>query len=85
MCIRDRVTSSQVISVCVPANTNTKKLIVTEDTNLLFPPILRKFLNTEDFFRIETEGSALQTITLNLTYTYCNGAVNDSQIVIQQP
>ena len=79
------VTSSQVISVCVPANTNTQNLIVTEDTNLLFPPILRKFLNTEDFFRIETEGSALQTITLNLTYTYCNGAVNDSQIVIQQP
>lgn len=79
------VTSSQIIEVCVPANANPQTFIVTEDTNLLFPPILYKYVNTEDNFRIVTEGSANQTIVLTVTFTYCNGAVDDQTIVIQQP
>ena len=79
------VTASQNIVVCVPANANPQTLLVTEDTNLLFPPILYKYINTEDNFRIQTEGSANQTIILTVTFTYCNGTVDDQTIVIQQP
>ena len=60
-------------------------IFIDEDTNLLFPPILYKYVNTEDNFRIVTEGSANQTIVLTVTFTYCNGAVDDQTIVIQQP
>ena len=79
------VTSSQVISVCVPANATPQTLIVTEESNPLFPPILRKYLVTENFERIETENSSAQNIALTVTETYCNGAVNDYTIYITQP
>ena len=79
------VTSSQVISVCVPANATPQTLIVTEESNSLLPPILRKYLVTENFERIETEDSAAQNIALTVTETYCNGAVNDYTIYITQP
>tara|TARA_R110002020_G_scaffold469165_1_gene693958 strand:- start:1601 stop:3964 length:2364 start_codon:yes stop_codon:yes gene_type:complete len=71
------ITSSQIVEVCVPANSNTQDLIVTEDA--------ANYVNTENFFRIETEESAPQSITLNVTHTYCNGATNDTSIIIQQP
>jgi hypothetical protein len=79
------VTSSQVISVCVPANATPQTLIVTEESNSLLPPILRKYLVTENFERIQTEDSSAQNIALTVTETYCNGAVNDYTIYITQP
>jgi len=79
------VTSSQVISVCVPANATPQTLIVTEESNSLLPPILRKYLVTENFERIQTENSSAQNIALTVTETYCNGAVNDYTIYITQP
>tara|TARA_Y100001937_G_scaffold123500_1_gene186477 strand:+ start:869 stop:3262 length:2394 start_codon:yes stop_codon:yes gene_type:complete len=79
------VTSSQVISVCVPANATPQTLIVTEESNSLLPPILRKYLVTETFENIVTENSSQQSIELTVTETYCNGAVNDYTIFITQP
>tara|TARA_R110002020_G_scaffold252774_2_gene466607 strand:+ start:433 stop:2778 length:2346 start_codon:yes stop_codon:yes gene_type:complete len=71
------ITSSQVVAVCVPANSNTQELIITEDA--------ADYINTSNFFRIETEESAPQTITLTVTHTYANGSVNDTSIIITQP
>ena len=90
------VTSSQVISVCVPANATPQTKIVTEESNSLLPPILRKYVVTEAFENVVigwlessldviTEDSAAQTIELTVTETYCNGAVNDYTIYITQP
>lgn len=79
------VTSSQVISVCVPANATPQTKIVTEESNSLLPPILRKYVVTEAFENVITEDSAAQTIALTVTETYCNGAVNDYTIYITQP
>ena len=79
------VTSSQVISVCVPANANTIKYIVEEDNNTLLPPVLWKYINTENNQRLIGESSANQIIALTVTETYCNGAVNDYTIYITQP
>ncbi len=71
------VTSSQVISVCVPANSNTIEYIVAENGT--------DFINTENNQRIVSEQSASQIIALSVTETYCNGAVNDYTIFITQP
>ena len=71
--------------VCVPVNANTKKQLVTEDTNTLFPPILHKNINTEDFFRVITEGSANQIITLTVTYSFNNMLDTTQTITIVQP
>ena len=71
------ITSSQIVVVCFPANSNTKQLLVTEDA--------ADHINTEDFFRLETEESAPQTITLTVTQTYCNGNTTTNTIIIQQP
>ena len=71
------VTSSQIVSVCVPANANAKDYIITETT--------LDNLNTSLFEQIITEESAEQTITIDIQENYCNGAVNDTQIIIQQP
>jgi hypothetical protein len=79
------VTSSQIISVCVPANANTIKYIVEEDSNSLLPPFLWKYVNTENNQRLIGESSANQIIALTVTETYCNGAVNDYTIYITQP
>jgi uncharacterized pyridoxamine 5'-phosphate oxidase family protein len=40
------VTSSQIISVCVPVNNNPKCYIMDESNNALFPPILHNFNST---------------------------------------
>ena len=79
------VTSSQIISVCVPANATPQTKIVTEESNSLLPPILRKYVVTEAFENVITEDSAAQNIALTVTETYCNGAVNDYTIYITQP
>ena len=71
------ITSSQIVVVCFPANSNTQELLVTEDA--------ADHINTEDYFRLETEESAQQSITLTVTQTYCNGNTTTNTIIIQQP
>ena len=79
------ITSSQVISVCVPANANSKQNIVDESNDSTAPAILFKLISTEDDVPIITEQSATQIISLLVTQTYCNGAVLENTIIIQQP
>lgn len=69
------ITSSQFISVCIPENTNTPANILTENSDSLI---------TEEFQNIVTENSAVQVITLTITYTLSNGQQVANQIQILQ-
>lgn len=79
------ITSSQIISVCVPVNANSKGYIVDESNDPTAPAILFKLISTEDDVPVITEQSATQNISLLVTQTYCNGAVLENTIIIQQP
>tara|TARA_R110002020_G_scaffold240377_1_gene453247 strand:+ start:20269 stop:22743 length:2475 start_codon:yes stop_codon:yes gene_type:complete len=79
------ITSSQIVAVCVPVNANTKSYIVDESNDSTAPSILFKLISTEDDVPIITEQSSTQTISLLITQTYCNGAVTENTIIIQQP
>jgi len=79
------ITSSQIISVCVPVNANSKGYIVDESNDSTAPAILFKLISTEDDVPVITEQSSTQIISLLVTQTYCNGAVLENTIIIQQP
>jgi len=79
------ITSSQIISVCVPENANSKKYIVDESNDSSLPSTLFLLISTEDDVPLITEQSATQNISLLVTQTYCNGAVTENTIIIQQP
>lgn len=79
------VTSSQIISVCVPQNFNPKSYIMDESNNPLFPAILHKYIVTETNVPLIKENYQTQTIALLVTQTYSNGAVTENTILIQQP
>ncbi len=79
------VTSSQIISVCVPVNNNPKCYIMDESNNALFPPILHKFIVTETNVPLIKENYTVQTIPLLVTQTYQNGSITENTILIQQP
>ena len=79
------VTSSQIISVCVPQNTTPKCYIMDESNNPLFPAILHKYIVTETNVPLIKEEYSVQTIALLVTQTYSNGAVTENTILIQQP
>ena len=79
------ITSNQIISVCVPVNANSKGYIVDESNDPTAPAILFKLISTEDDVPVITEQSATQNISLLVTQTYCNGAVLENTIIIQQP
>ena len=79
------ITSSQIVSVCLPANANTKKNIVDESNDSNLPSYLFKLISTEDDVPVITEKSATQNISLLVTQTYCNGAVTENTIIVQQP
>ena len=79
------ITSSQIISVCVPANANSKKYIVDESNDSSNPSTLFLLISTESDVPLITEKSSTQTISLLVTQTYCNGAVTENTILIQQP
>ena len=70
------LTADGSISVCIPANTDLLKLIVTEDatTNI----------NTEDFIRLRTEQGEIAVYPLTVTYTFADGSTAANQIFIQQ-
>ena len=65
-----------IINVCIPANTDTIGLLVTEDDS--------DYINTENFLRLRTEEGNVAIYTLLVTYTYPNGTQVTNQIFIQQ-
>jgi hypothetical protein len=69
------ITSSQTIVVCIPENTNTPSFILAENSDVLI---------TEEFQNLITENSAVQVITLTVTYTLSNGQQVANQIQILQ-
>jgi len=70
------LTADGTVEVCIPANTNTVKLIVTEDD--------ADNINTEDFIRLRTEEGTVAIYTLTVTYTFADGTTAANQIFIQQ-
>ena len=70
------LTTDGTVNVCIPANTDTLQLIVTEDD--------ADNINTEDFIRLRTEEGNLAIYTLTVTYTYADGTTVANQIFIQQ-
>ena len=69
------ITSSQFITVCIPENTDTPANILAENSDSLI---------SEEFQNIVTENSAVQVITLTITYTLSNGQQVANQIQILQ-
>ncbi len=70
------LTTDGTVNVCIPANTDLLKLIVTEDD--------ADNINTEDFIRLRTEQGNVAIYTLLVTYTFANGTTAANQIFIQQ-
>ena len=70
------LTTDGIVEVCIPANTDTLQLIVTEDD--------ADNINTEDFIRLRTEEGNVAIYTLTVTYTYADGTTVANQIFIQQ-
>jgi hypothetical protein len=70
------LTTDGTVNVCIPANTDLLKLIVTEDD--------ADNINTEDFIRLRTEEGNVAIYTLLVTYTFANGSTAANQIFIQQ-
>jgi len=70
------LTTDGTVNVCIPANTDTIGLIVTEDD--------ANYINTENFLRLRTEEGNVAIYTLTVTYTYADGTTVANQILIQQ-
>ena len=70
------LTTDGTVNVCIPANTDLLKLIVTEDD--------ADNINTEDFIRLRTEEGNVAIYTLLVTYTFADGSTAANQIFIQQ-
>ena len=70
------LTSEGIVNVCIPANTDLLKLIVTEDD--------ADNINTEEFLRLRTEEGEIASYLLLVTYTYANGSTTTNEIIIQQ-
>jgi hypothetical protein len=69
------ITENQLVEVCIPANANTTSNITAENTN----PIV-----TETGLNLITEESSVQVIELDVTYTYANGSIGYTTIIIAQ-
>ena len=70
------LTTDGTVNVCIPANTDTIGLLVTEDDSA--------YINTENFLRLRTEEGNVAIYTLLVTYTYSDGTQVANQIFIQQ-
>ena len=70
------LTTDGTVNVCIPANTDTIGLLVTEDDSA--------YINTENFLRLRTEEGNVAIYTLLVTYTYPDGTQVANQIFIQQ-
>ena len=71
------ITQSQDIEVCIPENTESVTYIISEDAE--------DYINTEEYERFITDETETQIIVLLVTYTFSNGSLAQSQIIIQQP
>ena len=69
------ITSSSIIEVCIPENTNSPSNLLTETNGDII---------TEVFQNIVTENSTQQVITLTVTYTFTDGSQASNQITIIQ-
>lgn len=70
------LTADGSVNVCIPANTDLLKMIVTEDAT--------KNINSENFFQLRTEQGEDAIYILTVTYTYADGTTTANQIQIQQ-
>ena len=69
------LTADGSVSVCIPANTDLLKLIITEEG---------ENINTEQFIRLRTEEGEVAVYPLTITYTFADGSTAANQIFIQQ-
>lgn len=70
------LTADGFVNVCIPANTDLLKMIVTEDAT--------KNINSENFFQLRTEEGEDAIYILTVTYTFADGSTAANQIQIQQ-
>ena len=70
------LTADGIVNVCIPANTDVLKLIVSEDD--------ADNINTENFIRLRTEEGEVAAYTLTVTYTFADGTTAANQIIIEQ-
>lgn len=69
------ITSSSMIEVCIPENTNSPSNLLAENNDNII---------SEIFQNIVTENSSQQVITLTVTYTFTDGSQASNQITIIQ-
>jgi hypothetical protein len=69
------LTADGSVSVCIPANTDLLKLIITEEG---------ENINTEQFIRLRTEEGEVAVYPLTVTYTFADGSTAANQILIEQ-
>ena len=70
------LTADGFVNVCIPANTDLLKMIVTEDAT--------KNINTEEFIQLRTEEGEIAVYPLTVTYTFADGSTAANQILIEQ-
>jgi len=63
------------VSVCIPANTDLLKLIITEEG---------ENINTEQFIRLRTEEGEIAVYPILVTYTFADGSTAANQLLIEQ-
>ena len=69
------LTADGSVSVCIPANTDLLKLIITEEG---------ENINTEQFIRLRTEEGEIAVYPLTVTYTFADGSTAANQLLIEQ-
>ena len=69
------LTADGSVSVCIPANTDLLKLIITEEG---------ENINTEQFIRLRTEEGEVAVYPILVTYTFADGSTAANQLLIEQ-
>ena len=69
------LTADGSVSVCIPANTDLLKLIITEEG---------ENINTEQFIRLRTEEGETAVYPILVTYTFADGSTAANQLLIEQ-
>jgi len=69
------LTADGSVSVCIPANTDLLKLIITEEG---------ENINTEQFIRLRTEEGEIAVYPILVTYTFADGSTAANQLLIEQ-
>jgi len=69
------LTADGTVNVCIPANTDLLKLIITEEG---------ENINTEQFIRLRTEEGEVAVYPILVTYTFADGSTAANQLLIEQ-